>query len=191
MWKREKSCKSLTYRILSNALQDGLEPTTPWLTDFIPYAHRTLIFSTLLNTYDNQRSTIDQHHWKSVTNLMILLDFIMLSALKKWKANKLIIYHRFLANVCYSISEFVRKRKVAHHKRFLLLRCTTYYLWCSPFVIIRFWQIQIGLFAKISNKVQIWCISVFLDNCFVNRLIPLNEIFLYWFFWFYIVKTQP
>ena len=29
MYKKEKSCKSLTYRILSKALQDGLEPTTP------------------------------------------------------------------------------------------------------------------------------------------------------------------
>ena len=32
MWEKEKSRKSLTYRTLSNALQDGLEPTTPWLT---------------------------------------------------------------------------------------------------------------------------------------------------------------
>ena len=32
MWGKEKSCKSLTYRTLSLALQDGLEPTTPWLT---------------------------------------------------------------------------------------------------------------------------------------------------------------
>ena len=29
MYKKEKSCKSLTYRTLSDALQDGLEPTTP------------------------------------------------------------------------------------------------------------------------------------------------------------------
>ena len=32
MWEKEKSRKSLTYRTLSKALQDGLEPTTPWLT---------------------------------------------------------------------------------------------------------------------------------------------------------------
>ena len=29
MYKKEKSRKSLTYRTLSRALQDGLEPTTP------------------------------------------------------------------------------------------------------------------------------------------------------------------
>jgi len=29
MYKKEKSCKSLTYRTLFKALQDGLEPTTP------------------------------------------------------------------------------------------------------------------------------------------------------------------
>ena len=29
MYKKEKSRKSLTYRTLSKALQDGLEPTTP------------------------------------------------------------------------------------------------------------------------------------------------------------------
>ena len=32
MWEKEKSRKSLIYRTLSWALQDGLEPTTPWLT---------------------------------------------------------------------------------------------------------------------------------------------------------------
>ena len=32
IWEKEKSRKSLTYRTLSLALQDGLEPTTPWLT---------------------------------------------------------------------------------------------------------------------------------------------------------------
>ena len=32
MLEKEKSRKSLIYRTLSKALQDGLEPTTPWLT---------------------------------------------------------------------------------------------------------------------------------------------------------------
>ena len=140
LWK-EKGVRFSSNSLIFNALQDGLEPTTPWLTDFIPYAHRALIFSMLLNTNDNQRSTIDQHHWKSVTNLMILLDFIMLSALKKWKANKLIIYHRFLANVCYSISEFVRKRKMAHRLRFLSLVYHLLLLRCAPFRFVWLWHI--------------------------------------------------
>ena len=35
MYKKEKSCKSLTYRTLSNALQDGLEPEYMKLTEII------------------------------------------------------------------------------------------------------------------------------------------------------------
>ena len=35
MYKKEKSCKSLTYRILFKALQDGLEPEYMKLTEII------------------------------------------------------------------------------------------------------------------------------------------------------------